>query len=121
MNTYSMIDCSPTRVFQTSESLSGGAFTAVGLGENGAATANASLTPIGILAAETELPIGVGEDVNVVVSGGCLWTVGEAIKAGDFLNAGADGKAAKSNSGGFAQALENGAAGEAIRVLIVRA
>lgn len=121
MNTYSMIDTSPTRVFKTSAALTGGQFTAVTLGENGVATSAAGDTPIGILTAETELPVAAGEDVCVVVCGGCLLTVGEAVKAGDFLAAGAGGKAAKSNSGGFAQALENGAAGEAIHVLIVRA
>lgn len=123
MNIYSMVDTSPTRVFATSAALTGGAFTAVTLGENGVATSAAGDTPIGILAAESELPIAAGEDVNVVVCGSCLLMVGEAVKAGDLLAAGAGGKAVKATSGDFifAQALENGAAGEAIRVLIVRA
>ena len=123
MNMYSMVDDSPTRVFQTSESLTGGAFTAVALGENGVANAAAaSIQPIGILAAETELPIAAGDDVNVVVSGGCLWTVNESIKAGDMLTAGEGGKAVKAASGNFifAQALESAAAGEAAHVLITR-
>ena len=123
MNIYSMVDTSPTRVFATSAALTGGAFTLVTLGENGVATSAAGDTPIGILAAESELPIAAGEDVNVVVCGGCLLTAGEAVKAGDLLAAGAGGKAVKATSGDFifAQALENGAAGEAVRVLIVRA
>ena len=122
MYIYNSVDNSPTRVFQTSAALTGGAFTAVTLTENGVATSAAGGKPIGILAAETELPVAQGEDVNVVVCGGTLWTVGETIKAGDFLAAGAGGKAVKaSDEFAFAQALENGAAGQAIRVLIVRA
>ena len=122
MNMYSAIDCSPTRVFQTSAALTGGAFTLVTLGENGVATSAAGDVPIGVLAAETELPVAQNEDVNVVVKGGTLIIVGEAVKSGDVLAAGADGKAVKATSGKFifAQALENGAADQAVHALIVR-
>ena len=120
--TYSMIDTSPTRVFTASAELTGGAFTAVTLDENGVKTSAAGDTPIGILAAETELPCAAGEDVNVQVCGGSLWIVGEAVKAGDLLAAGADGKAVKAASGAFAlaQALENAAADGTVHVLITR-
>lgn len=115
-------DCSPTKVFTTASSLAGGAFTAVQLGENGVATANASIAPVGILAAETELPIAAGDDVNVVISGGCRWTAAESIKAGDELASDANGKAVKATSGKiiFAQALEAAVPGEAAQVLITR-
>ena len=120
--TYSMIDTSPTRVFKASAELTGAAFTAVTLGENGVKTSAAGDTPIGILTAETELPVAPGEDVNVQVYGGSLWIVGEAVKAGDLLAAGADGKAVKAASGAFAfaQALENAAANGTAHVLIIR-
>ena len=116
-----MTDLSPTRVFTTSEALTGGAFTAVTLGENGVKTAGANDIPIGILAAETELPQGAGEDVNVQICGGTLWTAGEAVKAGDFLSAGEGGKAFKTGEGGyiFGQALENAAANNTVRALII--
>lgn len=92
------------------------------MNENGAVACNASLTPIGILAAETEAPIASGDDVNVVISGGAKWLTGEAVKAGDELASDADGKAVKATSGKviFAQALGNAAAGEAVDVLITR-
>lgn len=115
-------DTSPFRVFTTSESLSGGAFTAVSAGASGVTTAGASSAIIGILSAETELPVAAGEDVNVLVSGGGVWTVGESVSAGDALAAGTDGKAAKATSGKmiFARAMENGKANQNIRVLITR-
>ena len=122
MNIFSMVDDSPTRVFQTSASLTGGAFTAVELGENGVATAGATNMPIGILAAESELPIGQGEDVNVVIRGGAMWTAAESIKGGDMLASNANGKAVKATSGKFifAQALGNANPDEAAHVLIIR-
>lgn len=113
---------SPTHVFQVATALTGAAFTAVTLGENGLATAGASDVPIGILTAETELPQAVGEDVNVQVKGGAKWIAGEALKAGDLLAAGANGKAVKATSGKFifAQALSAAAVDEAADVLIIR-
>ena len=119
----SMVNESPTKVFTTAESLTGGAFTAVALGAAGITTAGASSAVIGILTAENELPISAGEDVNVQISGGSLWTVAESISAGDFLSAGEGGKAVKSTSGNFifAQALDNAAANQAAQVLIIRA
>lgn len=115
-------DFSPTRVFKVATALMGAAFTAVTLGENGLATSAAGDVPIGILTAETELPQAVGEEVNVQVVGGAMWIVGEAVKAGDLLAAGADGKAVKATSGNFAfaQALEAAASGAVAHVLIVR-
>ena len=118
----SMVDDSPTREFTTSAALTGGAFTAVALGENGVATAAAGDTPIGIITAEYELPIAANAPVTVQVRGGCLWTVGEAVKPGDLLAVGADGKAAKAASGDFvfAQAITAATANSAAHVLITR-
>lgn len=113
---------SPTHVFTVATALTGGAFTAVTLGENGVKTCAAGEVPIGILTAETELPQAVGEDVNVQILGGAKWIAGVALKAGDLLAAGADGKAIKATSGAFvfAQALSAAAVGEAAEVLIIR-
>ena len=115
-------DASPYRVFQTVASLSGGAFTAVELTAGGVQTAGASSAVIGILSAETELPVATGEDVNVLVSGGGYWIAGESLQAGDALAAGAEGKAVKTASGKmiFARALENAKANQAAKVLITR-
>lgn len=117
---YSAIDMSPTRVFKTSAALTGGAFTAVTLGENGVKTSAAGETPVGILVTESELPIAAGEDVGVQVIGGTLWQAGVAIKAGDLLAAGANGKAVKASGAAFAQALDSAAAGGTVHVLIIR-
>lgn len=115
-------DASPYRVFQTASSLSGGEFTAVELTATGVQTAGASSAVIGILPAETELPIAAGDDVNVLIGGGGLWTTAESIQAGDALASGADGKAVKATSGKmiFARAMEGGKANQPIRVLITR-
>ena len=122
MYTGSIINYSPTKVFKTADSLTGGAFTAVSLTENGIQTAGASAIPIGILTAENELPISANDEVTVQIMDGSIWQVGENVKAGDFLSAGDGGKAVKSTSGKFifAQALENGAASSAIPVQIIR-
>lgn len=113
---------SPTHVFTVATALTGGSFTAVTLTENGVKTCAAGEVPIGILTAETELPQAVGEDVNVQILGGAKWIAGAALKAGDLLAAGADGKAIKATSGAFvfAQALSAAAVGEAAEVLIIR-
>ena len=92
-------DTSPFRVFQTAESLSGGAYTAVELTANGVKTAGASSAVIGILSAETELPIAAGEDVNILVCGGGLWTTGESIQAGGALAAGGGGRGGEEGGG----------------------
>lgn len=115
-------DTSPFRVFQTAESLTGGAFTAVSAGASGVTTAGASSAIIGILSAETDSVVGAGEDVNVLVSGGGAWTLAESVQAGDALTAGTAGKAAKAASGNaiFARAMENGKANQTIKILITR-
>lgn len=119
----SIINQSPTSEFVTAAGLSGAAFTAVTLTENGVVTAGLSAIPIGILTAENELPLDAGEHVTAQITGGSLWTAGESLKAGDFLSAGADGLAVKSTAGDFvfAQALENTAQGATARVQIIRA
>lgn len=119
----SIINQSPTAEFVTAAGLSGAAFTAVTLTENGVKTSAADEMPIGILTAENELPIEAGENVTVQTTGGSLWTAGEAIKAGDFLAAGASGVAVKAAAGKFifAQALNNAAQGATAHVQIIRA
>ena len=119
----SIINQSPTSEFVTAAGLSGAAFTAVTLTENGVKTSAADEMPIGILTAENELPIEAGEHVTVQTTGGSLWTAGEALKAGDFLAAGASGVAVKAAAGNFifAQALDNAAQGATAHVQIIRA
>lgn len=111
------------KVFAASAAITAGAFTAVTLGENGVATSAAGDIPVGILTAETSSDVALGEDVNVQMSGGSLWIAGEAIKAGDLLAAGDDGKAAIAASGKFvfAIALETAAANQTVTVQIINA
>lgn len=114
---------SPYKVFAASAAITAGAFTAVTLNENGVATSAAGDIPIGLLTAETSNEIAIGEDVNVQLHGGGLWLTGEAVKAGDLLAAGEDGKAAVAASGKFvfAIALETAAAGQSVAVQIINA
>lgn len=118
----SIIDDSPTMVFRTADSLTGGAFTAVALGSSGITTAGASSVPLGIITGEYELPIDEGEDVTVQIKDCSLWTVAESISGGDLLSAGDGGKAVKATSGKFifAQALENATENQAAKVQIIR-
>ena len=119
---YMSIDTSPTKVFTTAESLSGGAFTAVALSASGITTAGASSVAVGLLTGENELPIPEGEDVTVQVTGGGYWVTGESISAGDLLTSGAGGVAKKAASGDFifAQAMSGGASSAAVPVQIIR-
>ena len=121
MYATTFINESPLKVFTAAESLTGGAFTAVELGEFGIAGASAGAVPVGIIG-DVDFPIEAGEDVTVQISGGGLWTAGEDVKAGDFLSAGEGGKAVKSTAGKyiFAQALQNGATSSAVEVQIIR-
>lgn len=114
---------SPTRVFKAAESLTGGAFTAVSLGENGAIAATANTDPVGIITAENDSTIPANDYVTVQVRGGGYWIVGESIKAGDYLSAGAGGKGVKSTSGKFiyAQAMKPAAANAVAEVQIINA
>lgn len=114
---------SPQKVFKASAAITAGAFTAVTLGENGVATSAAGDIPIGLLAAETSNEIAIGEDINVQMVGGGLWIAGEAVKAGDLLATGDDGKAAVAASGKyiFAIALETAAANQTVAVQIINA
>ena len=113
---YMSIDVSPTKVFTTAESLSGGAFTAVALGASGITTAGASSVAVGLLT------IPEGEDVTVQVTGVGYWVAGESICAGDLLTSGAGGVAKKAASGDFifAQAMAGGASSAAVPVQIIR-
>lgn len=119
---YMSIDTSPTKIFTTAESLSGGAFTAVALGASGITTAGASSVAIGLLTGENELPIPEGEDVTVQIQGGGYWVTGESISAGDLLTSGAGGVAKKAAAGDFifAQAMSGGASSAAVPVQIIR-
>ena len=118
-----IINESATLAFNVQSNLTGGAFTAVKLSDTGIATATAGDIPVGVLTAEHELPIVVGDEVTVQVKGITLWIAGENVSAGDLLAAGVGGAAMKATAGKFilAQALMNGTTGEAIRVQIIKA
>lgn len=122
MYIYTAADTSPYRVFKTSAALTGGAFTAVTLGENGVKTSSTGDVPVGILAGETQENCPASEEVNVVVMGSTLWVISEQVSAGDFLAVGDNGLAVKAGADAkiFAQALEGGAANQAVKILITR-
>ena len=119
MYIYNSVDNSPTRVFQTSAALTGGAFTAISLTENGVVTAGASSIPVGIWTG-----LYNSDGVTAQISGGSLWFVGnDSVTAGDFLTSGDGGVAVKAQSGdfAFARALENASANSAVAIQIVNA
>lgn len=119
----SIINESATLVFAVKSDLTGGAFTAVKFSDTGVTTAGVGDIPVGILTAEHELPIVAGDEVTAQIKDISLWIVGENVSAGDLLTVGADGVAMKATAGKFilAQALSNGAIGEAIQVQIIKA
>jgi len=118
-----IINESATLKFNVAANLTGGAFTAVKLSDTGVATATAGDVPVGILTAEHELPIVVGDEITAQIKDVSLWIVGENVTAGDLLTVGTDGVAIKATAGKFilAQALSNGTTGEAIQVQIIKA
>lgn len=118
-----IINESATLKFNVAANLTGGAFTAVKLSDTGVATATAGDVPVGILTAEHELPIVVGDEITTQIKDVSLWIVGENVTAGDLLAVGTDGVAMKATAGKFilAQALMNGTTGEAIQVQIIKA
>lgn len=117
----SMINDSATRVFSLGAEITDGAFKAISLSGTGAVLAGADTVPIGIITAEYDGVLSTGEDVTCQVVGGALWTVGEPVKAGDLLSAGAGGKAYKATSGQyiFARALKSASTGAAAQVQII--
>lgn len=118
-----IINESATLKFNVAANLTGGAFTAVKLSDTGVATATVGDIPVGILTAEHELPIVVGDEITTQIKDVSLWIVGENVTAGDLLAVGTDGVAMKATAGKFilAQALMNGTTGEAIQVQIIKA
>lgn len=119
MITSLTVNQSFTREFPVAESLTGGAFTAISLTENGVVTAGASSIPVGIWTGFYN-----HDGITAQISGGSLWLVGnDSIAAGDFLTSGANGVAVKAQSGdfAFAMALENASASSAVEVQIVNA
>lgn len=98
-------DTSPYKIFKAAAAIESGAFSAVTLGESGVKTSAAGEIPIGILSAESSDKVSEGEEVNVQTSGSGLWVVGEAVKAGELLTAGDEGKAVVAQSGKYVMAI----------------
>lgn len=119
MITSTTVNQSFTHEFPVAESLTGGAFTAISLTENGVVTAGASSIPVGIWTG-----LYNSDGVTAQISGGSLWFVGnDSVTAGDFLTSGDGGVAVKAQSGdfAFARALENASANSAVAIQIVNA
>ena len=111
---------SPYMVFKAAEAIEAEPFSAVTLTETGVKICGNSEIPIGLLSGEFG-GAAAGESVNVQLTGGGLWLVGESVTAGDKLSCGENGMAIKASVGSFvfAQALES-ASGGAVLVLITR-
>lgn len=116
----SIINNSATIIVKASAKITVGAFLAATLTKDGAATAKAGETPIGIMVAETGT-VEAGNEVTIQVKDIGLAKVGAAVDAGDLLAADANGKLIEATNGAYAVAvaLETAtAADQVIRVQI---
>lgn len=118
------INESPVIAAKAATPINNGAMLAVVMGEAGVSVAGAGVSAVGILIAETEGAVAVGNDVTVQVKDIGLWKTGAAVAAGALLASDASGKAITATSGKYivAQALEAAtAADQVIHVQIIKA
>lgn len=118
------INESPVVAAKAAAAISNGAMLAVAMGASGVSVAGDGVAAVGLLIAETEATVAVGDDVTVQVKDIGLWKTGAAVAAGALLASDANGKATTAAAGKYivAQALEAAtAAGQVIRVQIIKA
>lgn len=118
------INESPVIIGEMGAAVQGGAFCAVKFDAAGKfVLAGDGEAAVGLLMAETEERVNVGDEVTVQIKDVGSWIAGDDVSAGDMLACDADGKAVKATSGKFivAVALEAGGAGQAIQVQICKA
>ena len=119
-----IINPSPTIIAAAGAAITAGPFTAVAFDASGNfVTATKSNIPVGILVAEEETDIAVGDEITAQIKDISAWKTGAAVAAGDLLASDDAGKAIKATEGLFvlAVALEAAdAAGQVIRVQITK-
>lgn len=120
----SIINPSPTIIAPVGAEITSGSFTAVAFDGNGAfITAKKNSVPVGILVAEEDEVIAVGDEVTAQVKDISVWKAGAAVAAGALLTADDEGLAITATAGSFilGVALESAdAKGQVIKVQITK-
>ena len=119
-----IINPSPMIIAAAGAAITGGPFTAVAFDASGKfVTATKSNIPVGILVAEEEKDIAIGDEITAQVKDMSAWKTGAAVATGDLLASDDAGCAIKATEGLFilAVALEAAsAAGQVIKVQITK-
>ncbi|MBR1760254.1 MAG: DUF2190 family protein [Schwartzia sp.] len=119
-----IINPSPTIIAAAGAAITAGPFTAVAFDAAGKfVTATKNSVPVGILVAEEEKDIAIGDEITAQVKEMSVWKTGAAVAAGDLLASDDAGLAIKATEGLFilAVALEAAdAAGQVIKVQITK-
>ena len=120
----SIINLSPTIIAPVGAEITAGAFTAVAFDGNGAfITAKKNSVPIGILVADEDEIIPVGDEVTAQIKDISVWKAGAAVAAGALLTPDDEGLAVTATAGTFilGVALEAAEAkGQVIKVQITK-
>jgi len=119
-----IINPSPTIIAPVGEAIVSGPFTAVAFNGSGEfVTAKKNSVPVGILVAEEDEAIAVGDEVTAQVKDISVWKAGAAVAAGALLTPDDEGLAVTATAGTFilAVALEAAdAKGQVIKVQITK-
>ena len=120
----SIINPSPTIIAPAGEAITSGSFSAVAFNNNGSfVTAKKGSVPVGILIAEEEDVIAIGDEITAQIKDISIWKAGAAVVAGALLTPDNEGLAIAATAGDFifAIALESAdAKGQVIKVQITK-
>lgn len=120
----SIINPSPTIIAPAGEAITSGPFSAVAFNNNGLfVTAKKGSVPAGILVAEEEDSIAVGDEITAQINDISFWKAGAAIVTGALLTSDNEGLAVTAATGDFilGVALEAAdAKGQVIKVQITK-
>ena len=120
----SIINPSPTIIAPAGEAITSGPFSAVAFNNNGLfVTAKKGSVPVGILVAEEEDIIAVGDEITAQIKDISFWKAGAAVVTGALLTSDNEGLAVTAAAGDFilGVALETAdAKGQVIKVQITK-
>ena len=120
----SIINPSPTIIAPAGAEITSGPFTAVAFDNTGSfITAKKGSVPVGILVAEEDEIIAVGDEITAQVKDISVWKVGAAIATGALLTPDNEGLAVTATAGDFilGVALESvDAKGQVIKIQITK-
>ena len=120
----SIINPSPTIIAPAGEAITSGPFSAVAFNNDGSlVTAKKGSVPVGILIAEEEDVIAIGDEITAQIKDISAWKAGAAVSTGALLTPDNEGLAIAATAGDFifAIALESAdAKGQVIKVQITK-